>query len=281
MKKLVLTMTFIIGTALLYGQVNNPVEDDSESYGDGAGILGEANSFFGHKTGRENTGAYNCFFGKYAGISNSGKSNVFIGVQTGMENKGHENTFIGFSNGEKNIDGYQNTYLGAFAGYENKDGYGNVFIGYKAGYNEFNNNRLYIDNTDTDKPLIFGNFYKDLLTFHATVGIGTTNYYDGGERYALSVAGKVRAEEVKVYTGWADFVFEDNYNLPTLVEVEAHIDEFGHLKDIPSAKEVENNGIDLGEINKLLLQKIEELTLYTIEQEKRLKALEDLIIKKQ
>jgi hypothetical protein len=72
--------------------------------------------------------------------------------------------------------------------------------------------------------------------------------------------------------GWSDFVFFDNYKLPTLEEVEKHIKEKGHLKNIPSAKEVEENGILLGEMNSKLLQKIEELTLYTIQQEKDLKS---------
>jgi len=93
--------------------------------------------------------------------------------------------------------------------------------------------------------------------------------------YRLSVKGKVRADAIKVYTDWADYVFESNYDLPTLEEVEDYIAINGHLKDIPSAAEVAVNGIDLGEINKLLLQKIEELTLYTIQLNERLKELEN------
>jgi hypothetical protein len=61
-----------------------------------------------------------------------------------------------------------------------------------------------------------------------------------------------------------------------LKEVENHIKEKGHLKDIPSAKEVEKNGIFLGQMDSKLLQKIEELTLYTIQQEKKIKELESL-----
>jgi hypothetical protein len=65
----------------------------------------------------------------------------------------------------------------------------------------------------------------------------------------------------------------NDYKLPTLKEVEMYIKENGHLKDIPSAKDVEKNGIELGEMNKLLLQKIEELTLYTIGLRKELDAI--------
>lgn len=102
------------------------------------------------------------------------------------------------------------------------------------------------------------------------IGIGTTSFTDGTDVFKLSVAGNIRANRVKVYTTWADFVFEKNYNLPTLEEVEKHIAEKGHLKDIPSAKEVEAKGIELGEMNKLLLQKVEELTLYVIALNKEL-----------
>ena len=103
------------------------------------------------------------------------------------------------------------------------------------------------------------------------VGIGTTT----PGVWRLAVNGSIRAKEIKVETGWADFVFEDTYNLPTLKEVEQHIKDKGHLQDIPSAQEVSENGILLGEMNSKLLQKIEELTLYTIEQEKRIQALEN------
>jgi hypothetical protein len=103
---------------------------------------------------------------------------------------------------------------------------------------------------------------------NSRVCIGTSSFTDGVDVYSLSVNGNVRADRVKVYTTWADYVFEEDYKLPTLAEVEQHINEKGHLKDIPSAAEVEAKGIELGEMNKLLLQKIEELTLYMIEQNK-------------
>jgi hypothetical protein len=103
------------------------------------------------------------------------------------------------------------------------------------------------------------------------VGIGTTS--TGSHK--LAVDGSVGAREIKVEAiGWSDFVFNDDYTLPTLQEVEHHIKDKGHLKDIPSAKQVKENGILLGEMDAKLLQKIEELTLYIIQLNKRVLELE-------
>lgn len=106
----------------------------------------------------------------------------------------------------------------------------------------------------------------DINYTQGSVGIGTST-----PDSKLSVNGIIHTKEVKVdLTGWSDFVFEEHYDLPKLEDVEKHIQEQGHLKDIPSAKEVESNGILLGEMDAKLLQKIEELMLYTINQEKRM-----------
>ncbi|WP_214228805.1 hypothetical protein [Pedobacter sp. B4-66] len=96
------------------------------------------------------------------------------------------------------------------------------------------------------------------------VGIGTT-----APKEKLSVNGKIRAHEIKVETsGWPDYVFAKDYQLPSLQETEQHIKDKGHLPGIPSAEEVKANGVDLGEMNAKLLKKIEELTLHLIESEK-------------
>jgi hypothetical protein len=136
-------------------------------------------------------------------------------------------------------------------------------------------NNFVMENIATDGNLyirsrINANYSGDIILNDAggNVGIGTTN----PGAWKLAVNGQIRAKEIKVETGWSDFVFYDNYKLPTLQEVENHIKDKGHLKDIPSAKEVEQDGILLGEMDSKLLQKIEELTLYTIQQEKDLKS---------
>ncbi len=109
------------------------------------------------------------------------------------------------------------------------------------------------------------------LLANGDLGIGTANT----KGFKLGVKGKIAAEEVKVaaFSNWSDFVFYENYDLPTLTEVENHIKEKGHLKDIPSAEEVAKDGFYLGAMDARLLQKIEELTLYTIEQQKEIEQL--------
>ena len=110
---------------------------------------------------------------------------------------------------------------------------------------------------------------------NGNVGIGTL-----APDAKLAVNGNIHTKEVKVdLVGWPDYVFDKDYELPSLKEVEAHIVENGHLQDIPSAQDVAENGIHLGEMNAKLLQKIEELMLYTIAQENKIKLLESRLQK--
>jgi len=82
---------------------------------------------------------------------------------------------------------------------------------------------------------------------------------------------------VKSQSNWSDFVFKKDYELPSLEEVSSFIREKGHLPDVPSAESVEKNGIHLGNMDATLLQKIEELTLYAIEQNERSEHLQDQV----
>jgi hypothetical protein len=104
------------------------------------------------------------------------------------------------------------------------------------------------------------------------VGIGTS----APGAYKLAVNGTVRAKEVVVETtGWSDYVFADDYDLRPLSEVESHIKAHRHLPGIPSAAQVAEHGVNVGEMQAKLLAKIEELTLHQIQQEKRMSALEE------
>jgi hypothetical protein len=327
----------------------------------------------GYYSGRKNTtGHYNTMLGYNSGYNNtSGQRNVFLGIQSGY----------------KNATGNYNLMLGDRAGYNNVTGARNVFIGYLAGYNETGSDKLYIDNSTTSKPLIYGDFSTNTLTFNDNVIIGdqqttsslypfqiysantteniamvlgngsgrwefatagangsfatnakpgtgvirrlgnhnmifnmpnsnmtnpaydTTNYnssgvtsitfsdsvnhhslkvyntgkvtmgtekYDNDNNYRLYVKDGIKTENIKVEiasaNGWADYVFNEDYNLMPLTTVEQFIQKNKHLPEVPTAEEVVENGVELKSMNVLLLKKVEELTLYTIAQEK---ALED------
>lgn len=105
------------------------------------------------------------------------------------------------------------------------------------------------------------------------IGVGTTN-----PTSKLVVNGKIHSNEVKVDLNiWPDFVFTDDYQLHTLEEIEKYILQHKHLPGIPTANEVAESGVNLGELNANLLQKIEELTLYIIELNKESREQKNLI----
>lgn len=106
---------------------------------------------------------------------------------------------------------------------------------------------------------------------NGNVGIGTSN-----PQSLLSVNGIITGKQVKVtQTGWSDFVFNPSYHLPSLSKMETFINANHHLPDIPSAKQIESKGLNLGEMEKKQMQKIEELTLYQINADKKVRQLEE------
>ena len=155
---------------------------------------GVGNTFIGGQAGQKNTGGFkntfigvagisnttgnfNTFIGFAAGQSNTtGFSNTFTGPQAGASNTtGNANTFIGRQAGENNTTGFRNTFIGQSAGFFNEAGSNNVFLGFRAGHSETGGNKLYIDNSDTSTPLIYGDFATEELTFYGNVGIGTAS----------------------------------------------------------------------------------------------------------
>ena len=128
----------------------------------------------------------------------------------------------------------------------------------------------YIQSEGDEWGLVLKSGLGDKILLMSKVGIGTLTPQE-----ALSVNGKIRAHEIKVEVGsanWPDYVFDASYSPASLSEIEDFIRLNKHLPEVPSAKEVEENGIDLGSMNGKLLKKIEELTLHLIEKEKQLNA---------
>ena len=148
-----------------------------------------------------------------------------------------------------------------------KAGYGGV-VGMSPG-----NGDVYIGNfsgnqSSADFGLISG--YQNVIVVKQTgnVGIGTSN-----PTYKLAVNGTIRSKEVRVESGWSDFVFEKKYKLPSLSSVEKYIKTYKHLPGILSAEVIQQKGLAIGEGEAKLMQKLEEMTLYMIEANKKISEL--------
>jgi hypothetical protein len=101
------------------------------------------------------------------------------------------------------------------------------------------------------------------------LGIGTTTV----DTFKLAVCGSIHAKSEVLATGWCDYVFDKDYDLMSLAEVEKYINTQKHLPGIPTTKQVEENGLNVGDMQVKMMQKIEELTLYVIDLKKQNDAL--------
>jgi hypothetical protein len=113
-----------------------------------------------------------------------------------------------------------------------------------------------------------------LIWMSTTTGVGINTTNTAG--YMLAVNGKIRSTELVVETGWADYVFDKNYKLRPLNDLEKFIQQNKHLPNIPSAAEIEANGLHVGDVQKRMMEKIEELTLYIIDLKKEIDQLKIL-----
>jgi hypothetical protein len=144
-----------------------------------------------------------------------------------------------------------------------------------------NSANFYLDNTGKARFGITGANLSSKLAVAVTGGQTPTNAFEIYDNYSSAVNFRVKsdgstyARYIKVtVSAIPDYVFNKDYQLPSLKEVENYYKSNHHLSEIPSAKEMEKEGMDLGEMNKLLLKKIEELTLYMVEQNKKTEALQ-------
>jgi hypothetical protein len=278
--------TFFLGILGLSGLLSNGQNVQSNALATSGGLdaattisgLG-GNTFYGNQAGfGSGNNVNNTFIGAYSGTDRGGDNNVFVGFATGQDGAGggSENVYIGSYSGN-DTSGNKNTYIGRNSG---GGGLGNrnIMIGYNVGNDSRDkNDKLYIANTNTINPLIWGDFAQNQLKFNGKVGVGygfgnypTTAGSINVANYNMFVKGGILTEEVRVSlnTTWADYVFNKDYKLPSLQEVEKQIQEKGHLFNVPSAKQVAADGIELGEMAKIQQEKIEELTLYIIQQNK-------------
>lgn len=200
------------------------------------------------------------------------------------------NTAVGKAALLRLIDGNYNTVLGQNSFMNTTKGNYNIAIGsnnvpdaQNASGNIYIGNNLIPINPQPSNELNIGNW---IVGNNGTIGIGqfisplpADGSTQDGNKYKLFVKDGIRTEKVKVdvssANGWADYVFKKDYKLNSLESVEKHIEEKGHLPNIPSAKEVKENGINLGEMDAKLLEKIEELTLYVIQLNKDVEQLKE------
>lgn len=126
-----------------------------------------------------------------------------------------------------------------------------------------------------EKPLFINELGNNVVinALGGNVGIGTLT-----PRERLAVNGNIRAKEIKVeQLNWPDFVFDNDYSLLSLSEIERFINEKKHLPAVPSAEDIRHDGLSLGKMNAVLLQKVEELTLHLIKKDKEVKELRQRI----
>jgi len=183
------------GNSMLHNEGSNNL---FAGYQAGLNNTGSASTFIGFQTGISgNAGNYNTFVGTKAGQQNlSGSSNAFIGNEAGQHNStgggnaflgsaagdgnttGSDNVFVGYWAGGFNATGSSNTMIGCYAGVSNANQTGNVFIGHNAGRNEAGSNKLYIDNSNTSSPLIWGDFNTNQVKVNGSLFVTSLPFGD-------------------------------------------------------------------------------------------------------
>lgn len=229
-------------------------------------------------------GGSNVALGYFALGSNiSGELNIGMGTDAlAFNSTGSNNLGIGERALRKHQTGDGNIGIGSQALHENLTGVKNIAIGFQAGLTELGSNKLYVANSATDLPLIYGDFSAKFISI-GDVGVTGDPVATAAKRnnlsaqYGLLVQKGILTEKIKVATmsttDWADYVFENDYKRMSLEEVEQFVKENKHLPNVPTTVEMMASGSDLIKTDAKLLEKIEELTLYMIELNKEIKAL--------
>jgi len=198
-------------------QLNLPNNNNNTFIGSGAGYsntTGHSNVFSGYQAGYYNTtGNSNVFSGYQAGYYNTeGVLNTFIGNVAGGLSTGDRNTFVGMASGLNNI-GDRNSFFGQDAGVNNTTGFGNVFLGYTAGGNSVtDSDKLFIDNTNTSTPLIWGDFSSNLLRVNGTLNVNNAFSFPTGD----GTNGQVLETDGSGMLSWSDNTDTDDQTIDVL-----------------------------------------------------------------
>jgi len=268
-----------VGVYAFYYNTTGSYNSAMGSYALHKNTTGRDNSAMGYLALHYNTtGIYNSAVGSYALVSNStGEDNSAMGYSALRQNTtGGHNSAIGANALSRNTTGSYNTGLGSFANWYNEEGSnntiigyqagsgtsahnksGNIFIGYQAGFYETDSNTLYIENSSSSSPLIYGEFDNDLLVVNGTLDVNGPIYQRGGVLHA-------------------DYVFETDYPLES---IEEHSESMWSNKHLPAVPQVEvdetgNEVIDIGSHQRGMLEELEKAHIYIEQLHKRVKTLE-------
>ncbi len=256
--------------------------------------ISHANTFIGFEAGYGNTGNQNTFVGDMAGNGkNTGQYNAFFGIYAGFNNtSGNRNAFLGRGAGYANTSGSNNTYVGTSAGFNNTIGEKNVFLGQNAGANEMGSNKLYIANSETSSPLIWGDFSLSQLVFYGKVGIqktGPTHLLDVGTSGAYCnggawVAGSSREykENIETLTSTealqafellepVKFNYKENKDEQYLGFIAEDVPELVAMKD--------RKGLNPMDVVAMLTKVVQDLAKVSEEQQKTISELKNKIAK--
>lgn len=266
----------------------------------GAGeLLSNDQVAIGHQAGQNNTGDFQIAMGGSAGYNNSGDRTLSLGFGANKDNTGNDVIAIGFRAGEGNTQDNQFIVQQQFtqqsrapliqgnftsgmvgigtsspqqklhvAGTTRIDGNVELRNGHRF-MGTITNHSLYLRTNNTNQLTILGN---------GNVGIGIAP----SSNVKLTVNGKILATEVEVVSQiQSDFVFEPDYELMSLYEIESFVKENKHLPEIPSMHEFAEQGQNLAKVQDLMLRKIEELTLHIINQQKEIDELKELLMAKE
>jgi hypothetical protein len=275
--------SFGIGSLL-----NNTTGEGNTAFGDASMLnntLGEGNTAFGQGSLNNNiNGSFNTTLGRSSMASNtSGESNTAIGYGALNSNLiGNNNTAIGA--GADVSVGISNSTVVGWGAYATSSN--SLILGSIAGVNNGVSTSVGIGTSAPTEKLdvVGGNIRtneKIIVNGGVTSKVLIGNMFDannialniGDHKLVVNGSALFTKAVVRLTSTWPDFVFEPTYNLPTLSQVEAYITKNKHLEGVPSAAEVKEKGIDLGDNQTILLKKVEELTLYMIELNKKVEVL--------
>lgn len=254
--------------------------------------VANSNTFAGYGSGVGNTiGTQNTFLGTFSGLNNTTASyNTFIGEASGQfTTTGGGNSFLGFGAGDGNIEGVDNLYLGAYADAILANAfkleraaaigpYAKVSINDAIVLGDYTNANMKVGIGVHDPQYRLD--VKGVVNMRAAFNSPSLKI-NGNDFLELDEKGQFVLNTFKMKykdeSQWSDKVFEKSYKMLTISELEKFIAKNKHLPNIPSANEVVKKGIEMDKITSKLLEKIEELTLYIIELEKKNAATNEAI----